>query len=710
MENLSKLLFITFSLVLVYIINVSNENRNSLQSSNDADDTCHRIENASSTQHYTIRCIGKLRSSVILITKDYLVYELPLESVTKTINKLYIGENKPIPIDEKWPNLVRDKYFIDAKKHFYNAFTVVDSKSEYLLFNTKWKTCDCTGSMYDITNDYATDGFSYLLDDDQILLSTEKLSTFFGLNKDKDGGLHIAQYYFGNDSIEEGKIFRAIRDNKTLYYRICEMDAKQIMVVRDKQASCKPIKWPIMNGFVTNGQIYLFGTNYIITFAQTVYNETQEPTPYERIPFNTFIECGGNVVPIYGRNKVSKPPVKMFVLISILLTTLLACLCCMLMLVRRAVAKHQKKNNNKNTSFNRDESGLLSFGILSKKASSKLKNNSARSSNVTSLVQPLSKKGSGTNKSARSKGSSKHGISSRKASKNINSARSNLSKCDNSMLTKPCRKMKNANGAEIEIRCIGKLSRNVILVTRDYLVYDLPLSSVDSTINKLYIGNNTPIPIGKKWPNLVTDRYFQTAEANFYNAFVAMDSESEYILFTTKWNRCRCIGSTYDMINKRPYQGVTYLDNDDQVLLSSNDLSYFYALNKYGNRGLQIARFHFIKDRVPHSAIRNVDPNRRFKRLCEVEGNQLKIVSPDSHQCERPINWPILNGFVSDGKFYLFGSNYIITFPQKAYDTPNQGVKFYKIPFNQFIQCGANITVQVPRHLKVKKSHQLLDS
>lgn len=265
--------------------------------------------------------------------------------------------------------------------------------------------------------------------------------------------------------------------------------------------------------------------------------------------------------------------------------------------------------------------------------------------------------------------------------------------------------MKNANGAEIEIRCIGKLSRNVILVTRDYLVYDLPLSSVDSTINKLYIGNNTPIPIGKKWPNLVTDRYFQTAEANFYNAFVAMDSESEYILFTTKWNRCRCIGSTYDMINKRPYQGVTYLDNDDQVLLSSNDLSYFYALNKYGNRGLQIARFHFIKDRVPHSAIRNVDPNRRFKRLCEVEGNQLKIVSPDSHQCERPINWPILNGFVSDGKFYLFGSNYIITFPQKAYDTPNQGVKFYKIPFNQFIQCGANITVQVPRHLKVKKSN-----
>ena len=228
-----------------------------------------------------------------------------------------------------------------------------------------------------------------------------------------------------------------------------------------------------------------------------------------------------------------------------------------------------------------------------------------------------------------------------------------------------------------------------------------------STLNKLYIGNNTPIPIEQKWPNFVSSKYFTVAKNHFYNSFTAIDSVGqEYLLITTKNVSCNCVGATYNIDKKRTYRGRTYYNRDDQVLLSSNELSKFYALHKEkGN--LYISQYYFTDKEIPTSRILPVEHDGDFPiffPICAVGKNQILVVrhNDQDYDCGH-VDWPVLNGFVSDGKFYLFGSNYIITFPQKVYTEPNQPVNFERIPFNDFIQCGGDVDVNKPRDVAVAK-------
>ena len=228
-----------------------------------------------------------------------------------------------------------------------------------------------------------------------------------------------------------------------------------------------------------------------------------------------------------------------------------------------------------------------------------------------------------------------------------------------------------------------------------------------STLNKLYIGNNTPVPIEQKWPNFVSSKYFTIAEDHFYNSFTAIDSTSqEYLMITTKYKKCYCIGATYNIDKNKTYDGLAYRGDDDQVLLSSNELSKFYALHKNGDR-LSICQYEFTNSEIPKSEIAPVKKEGGFYPICAVGNDQIMVVHNEKHNDCEYVDWPVLNGFVSDGKFYLFGSNYIITFPQKVYHKPNQPVKFERIPFNDFIQCGGDVDVIKPREVAVAKRKYL---
>lgn len=227
-------------------------------------------------------------------------------------------------------------------------------------------------------------------------------------------------------------------------------------------------------------------------------------------------------------------------------------------------------------------------------------------------------------------------------------------------------------------------------------MYDLPLSSLSATIDKLYINSSRlPVPLAQKYPQLGSSPEFVQAREHFYNCFTAVDEEGEYLLFTTKYDRCQqCSGATYDLTGERTYSGLTYMGKDDQVLISSNALNQFYAINR-GGEGLEMMRFHFSANQVKGASIEPDTPSVGFYRMCALDGgggNQIKVVDTTSPPDEcRPLTWPVLKGFIADSKFYLFGENYIFTFPSSVYEQQNEPVKYESIPYGEFIQCEGRL-------------------
>ncbi|KAJ6218944.1 hypothetical protein RDWZM_004756 [Blomia tropicalis] len=353
------------------------------------EDPCKKISNSDGS-NLTIRCIGKLKSNIILITEDWLVYDLPYNSLSATLNTLYIGNNTPIPIEEKWPNMVKTKYFKIAHAHFYNSFTVTNfNGTEYFFITTKYKKCSCSGVIYDITNDITFEGRYYPGDSDQVLLSSRDIKRFYSLDK-LNKQLYILQYYFERSDVAHSAIVPTENGTARVF---CGEGNDKIMVARTRDITnqqCEKVEWPVLNGFVTDGKIYLFGPNYIIKFPEKVYTERGQSVNVERIPFNKFIQCGGSVDIVNPRDvrATKSPPLLLILIIIIILLILLICLCCLLCLMREAEKRRKKGKQSKSGGGGGNERSDTAgpFGILDSI------NRSVRSGKVPSISM-LSKNG-----------------------------------------------------------------------------------------------------------------------------------------------------------------------------------------------------------------------------------------------------------------------------------------------------------------------------
>ena len=117
------------------------------------------------------------------------------------------------------------------------------------------------------------------------------------------------------------------------------------------------------------------------------------------------------------------------------------------------------------------------------------------------------------------------------------------------------------------------------MITKDFYVFELDIASLKgggSNSSALYLGSR-PQPIAEKWPILWSNADFTALREGslIYNSFTVIDSESEYVLFTTKLNETSKIGVNFDINKNEVFKGYTYDGADDQVMISATEKMFF---------------------------------------------------------------------------------------------------------------------------------------
>lgn len=209
------------------------------------------------------------------------------------------------------------------------------------------------------------------------------------------------------------------------------------------------------------------------------------------------------------------------------------------------------------------------------------------------------------------------------------------------------------------------------------------LDSLDKDITKLYLGGNAQ-PMWEIWPNLWNNSYFVNAkDGHIFNAFMVMDSQSDYFCLTTKASDFKDVGACYDIDHQISFRGYTYEGTDDNVVLSANEPIIYYVMHKVDDT-LQLCQFRFDSPSLRGLFLPSISQSSPWRNLCQ-SGSQIYSTAK---QCDKPFSMPVLKGFLNGEMFYLFGKSHVIIFSVKVYTEPNVKYKFVQKQYSQFILCS----------------------
>ena len=260
--------------------------------------------------------------------------------------------------------------------------------------------------------------------------------------------------------------------------------------------------------------------------------------------------------------------------------------------------------------------------------------------------------------------------------------------------------MRQNDGAHLNILAVGKTKKRLLLITSDFYVYDTPLESLDLAINKLYL-KTQPMKMSEKYPKLFDDQRFDHIKDVISLAWIMNDPDSDWICLTPR-HTTGLRGVNYDIDRSEVREGWQLFSSDDSqlVLLSTNRPCQYYSLRF--NHGLLMNRWHcvggdslrttrgigpiYTTDSILCSDSRD-SGNITAQRLVKDEQGNVII------RCHRgnPVHWPIVKGFVTDDKFYLFGRTNIYIFSEQVYH--NQGAEYpvQKRSYDSFFNCAGFI-------------------
>lgn len=367
-----------------------------------------------------------MRHFLLIITVDLYVYQIPMDTVNGTLDKLYLGHYKAESIEEKWPKLGADSRYQYLKKNrgaLLDVWTAVDPFDEYVNFETDYNRNRKYAVLYGIHLQTVTTGGTYAPTGDHLaFLSSTNLSSFYQLtlnNKLYQKHLTIERWFFWQRDVKNACRHhgQTAKYYSKTYRRLCTSGHDQIYIQHPNQTSppCKAVDWPVLTGFVANSQFYLFGKSYIFSFSESSYDTPGEPVSLRKIPYADFIQCGGaSQARALGVSK--KSPVQYGLIVAIILIIVLLCLCCILCLMREAMEerKRKKKKGVKSDAggsswnpFSKGgggrgsagqrsfrSSGLPGFGFLTgKKPSKRSAQGSKRSKGGLDPAKSLSRKG-----------------------------------------------------------------------------------------------------------------------------------------------------------------------------------------------------------------------------------------------------------------------------------------------------------------------------
>lgn len=275
-------------------------------------------------------------------------------------------------------------------------------------------------------------------------------------------------------------------------------------------------------------------------------------------------------------------------------------------------------------------------------------------------------------------------------------------------------------GPSKTILTVGMLHSKLLVVTEPdketltQYIYEMPANSLNDSQEQLFL-NDKPKTLAEVWPVLHKDQNYANILINgqIYNSFTAIDSVSEYLFITTLYEVSHTVGVVYDIKNGKVYRGAKKNKGIQEVLISSDKLQNFFAVQIDDNKGLAIMRFKFTGKTILESLnlTESIVPevNGPYYPLCKV-GNDSMVVfkkeasladdkknANDSKTTCEPLKYPLSKGFVSKKKVYLFGQDKIYIFPESFYDKPNVPVKVITKEYSSFINCKPVAVVQTDK-------------
>lgn len=239
-------------------------------------------------------------------------------------------------------------------------------------------------------------------------------------------------------------------------------------------------------------------------------------------------------------------------------------------------------------------------------------------------------------------------------------------------------------GLSLNILAIGLTDTSLILITRDYVVYEVPK---DEFFVK-QLSQIQPKDLSERFPTLYNDFRFQRIKHQPYNGFFLQFAET-YTLCITTTMKMNYPGVNYNLNSNQVTNGFIFTNAWNEVMISTTEKGFFYSLRHWKKTVLQIAAYH-LKD---FQLYRTAD----YQNICQVfrndSGNNLAeetiVIYPENstNTCTN-IKWPVLNGFVANKTFYLFAHQFIYTFQDDLFQIPGTEVNVKKLSYNEFLNCN----------------------
>ena len=264
-----------------------------------------------------------------------------------------------------------------------------------------------------------------------------------------------------------------------------------------------------------------------------------------------------------------------------------------------------------------------------------------------------------------------------------------------------CESMKNPNANnQKRILCVGQLTEGrLLVVTRDYHIFLLPLESIDNSLNKLYVNGTKPTRLEEEWPNLAKHPEWDFVSKNVHNAFTRVDPENEHNYFFTSVDQIRHpehpYGLKYEITTSKVYPGYCSNVPINHVNVVYNLISFYKSYKYYA---LTVMKVNNKQQTIFLPAFKESDGNTIFVLVktqifvcASGNGGIIFQKSP----CNDPVKWDMMTGAVINTRIYLFGPTYVISFPVDSVNNSKGTVNYIQTDYNNWINCDGHIDIKI---------------
>lgn len=207
----------------------------------------------------------------------------------------------------------------------------------------------------------------------------------------------------------------------------------------------------------------------------------------------------------------------------------------------------------------------------------------------------------------------------------------------------------------------------------------VPSDTLDGAINNLYL-NQKAKPMSEIWPKMWNnDNFMRIKDKYIWDSFLVMDKDDDYFCASTKQSETNLEGVCYSIKEKKVFRGYSFTGSQQEVVVSADKPIIYYLMQKV-TESVQICRYRFSGSSIEDS---DIVINSTWRNFCQSKD---KIFTSEK-KCEKPFPMPLLNGFTSRDKFFLFDVDHVMIFSIDVFHKLEEKLPVVMKKYNQFIVC-----------------------